>query len=187
MEIKTNVNETGNNANVAESKKETKTYTQEEVEALLQAEGDRRVSQALKKKEQELSEAAKLQAMNEKEKQAYEIEKMKKDLEEREKLVALNENKFVAMQVLSDKKLPTDLADLVVADTAETTKANIATLEKAINNMVADEVKKKIGVTINTGNVPSGAMSKEAFFKMSLSEQQAFAKSNPDIYRQFIK
>jgi hypothetical protein len=107
MEIKTNVNETGNNANVAESKKETKTYTQEEVEALLQAEGDRRVSQALKKKEQELSEAAKLQAMNEKEKQAYEIEKMKKDLEEREKLVALNENKFVAMQVLSDKKLPT--------------------------------------------------------------------------------
>lgn len=89
MEIKTNVNETGNNANVVESKKETKTYTQEEVEALLQAEGDRRVSQALKKKEQELSEAAKLQAMNQKEKQAYENRKDEKRLGRKRKACSL--------------------------------------------------------------------------------------------------
>ena len=52
-----------------------KTYTQEEVEALLQSEADRRVTAALKKAEMKnqakIKEAEKLAQMNEQEKYAY--------------------------------------------------------------------------------------------------------------------
>jgi flagellar motor switch protein FliM len=59
-----------------------KTYSQAEVDALLQQESDRRVSSALKKQEEKLHkefetkqrEAEKLRSMNENEKFVYELE-----------------------------------------------------------------------------------------------------------------
>ena len=57
---------------------EPKTYTQEEVDALLQKETDRRVSSALKKAEiknqEKVKEAQRLAQMNEQEKYQYELE-----------------------------------------------------------------------------------------------------------------
>ena len=68
---------------------ETKTYTQEEVDALLQQEGDRRVSQALKKQEEKnkekLKEAEKLARMNEQEKYEYELQQREAAMIQKEK------------------------------------------------------------------------------------------------------
>ena len=68
-----------------------KTYTQEEVDDLLQRETDRRVSSALKKAElknaEKLKEAQRLAQMNEKEKYEYE-------LNQREQAIALKEREL---------------------------------------------------------------------------------------------
>lgn len=168
--------------------KEAKTYTQEEVDAMLQAEGDRRVTQALKKKEKEMSEAAKLSAMDESEKAKYQLEQREKDLQERERVLALNENKLVAIQILADSNMPVKLADFVVAPDAETTKANIKAVTKIINDAVAEKVKSAVGYTPSGSGNGKGALTKEEVGKMSLREQQELYKSNPDLYRQlFVK
>ena len=61
-----------------------KTYTEEEVQALIQAEGDRRVSSALKKQQKEFeaktAEAEKLRAMDENQRKDYEYDKRLQEL-----------------------------------------------------------------------------------------------------------
>ena len=61
-----------------------KTYTQEEVDELLQKETDRRVTAALKKQETKLNEAAKLAAMNEQEKWEYQLKQREQAIAEKE-------------------------------------------------------------------------------------------------------
>ena len=65
---------------------EKTTYSKEEVDALIQQEADRRVTQALKKQSEKqaekLREAEKLARMSAEEKANYEIEQSKKALEE---------------------------------------------------------------------------------------------------------
>ena len=62
-----------------------KTYTQEELDSLLQQETDRRVTEALKKaerkKQDEIKEAEKLARMNEAEKFQYELEQREKTMD----------------------------------------------------------------------------------------------------------
>lgn len=165
---------------------EVKTYTQEEVDALLQAEGDRRVTQALKKKEKEMSEAAKLSAMDESEKAKYQLEQKERDLQERERILALNENKYAAVKILAEKGLPVQLADFIVAPDADTTKANIKTVEKIMNDAVAEAVKKQIGYTPGTSGNSKAPLTKEDVMKMSLREQQDLYQRNPDLYNQIF-
>lgn len=164
---------------------EVKTYTQEEVDALLQAEGDRRVTQALKKKEKEMSEAAKLSAMDESEKAKYQLEQKEKDLQERERILALNENKYVAVKILADANMPVQLADFVVAPDAETTKANIKAVTKIIQDAVAEAVKKQIGYTPGASG-SAKALTKDDVMKMSLREQQELFQTRPELYKQIF-
>ena len=74
-----------------------KTYTQAEVDALLQAEADRRVSAALKKQERKnaerVKEAEKLAQMNEQEKFEYQLQQREAAILEKEKELALMEKK----------------------------------------------------------------------------------------------
>lgn len=67
----------GGNGNGDGDEGREKTYTQAELDELLQKEGDRRVSEALKKAEKKnadkLKEAEKLAKMNEAEKYEYEL------------------------------------------------------------------------------------------------------------------
>jgi hypothetical protein len=66
-----------------------KTYTESEVQALLQREGDRRVSSALNKQkkefEKQVAESEKLKSMDEKQRQEYEYNQKLQELEAREK------------------------------------------------------------------------------------------------------
>ena len=69
------------NTTLTQETTEIKTYTQEEVDLMLQQEGDRRVTQALKKQEQKqaerIREAEKLAQMNEQEKYVYQFLQIK--------------------------------------------------------------------------------------------------------------
>lgn len=170
---------------------EPKTYTQEEVDALLQQEGDRRVSAALKKAEkknaEKMREAEKLAAMNEQEKYQYQLEQREKAIEEKEKALALAENKNAASQILADKGISLSLVDFVVAEDAETMKANIQLLETAFKASVKAEVEKRLGSNTPKRNLPPDeAITKESFAKMSLAKQQELFNENPTLYNQFI-
>lgn len=168
---------------------EKKTYTQEEVDKLLQAEADRRVSEALKKadkkKEQAVKEAQKLAAMNEQEKYEYQLKQREEAIIAKEKELALAENKNEASKILSEKGISLSLVDFVVAEDAETMKANIDLLDKAFKASVKAEVEKRIGGSSPKRNIEAEkGITKEQFKKMSIGQLSELYKSNPELYKQ---
>ncbi len=186
------MNENENNAGVIETNaEEKKTYTQEEVNELLQREADRRVSQALQKQEkknaEKVREAEKLARMNEQEKYQYELEQREKAIVEKEKALALAENKNEAGKILADKGLSLSLVDFIVAEDAETMKQNIELLDKAFKQSVKAEVEKRLSSSSPKRNLPPDeAMTKESFAKLPLMKQQEIFLTNPELYKTLI-
>ena len=185
-----------NNANEPEVKdtgadNETKTYTQEEVEALLQKEADRRVSEALKKaekkKEAAVKEAQKLAAMNEQEKYEYELKQRENAIAEKEKQLALMENKNEASKILAEKGISIALVDFIVAEDAETMKTNIDLLDKCFKESVKAEIEKRLKSNTPKKNLPlDEQLTKESFKKLSMMEQQKLFETNPELFKQLI-
>ena len=175
----------------AEENTEPKTYTQEELDALLQRETDRRVTEALKKankkNEEKVKEAQRLAQMNEEEKFRYQLEQREKAIEEKEKALALAENKNEAGKILAEKGLSLALVDFVVAEDAETMKSNIDLLSKAFNASVKAEVEKRLGSNNPKKNLQSeGSITKEQFRKMNIAQQSELFKTNPDLYKRLV-
>ena len=170
---------------------EIKTYTQEEVDALLQREGDKRVTEALKKAERKnaerVKEAQKLAQMNESEKYQYELEQREKAIEEKEKALALAENKNEASKILADKGLSLSLVDFVIAEDAETMNSNIRLLEKAFKDSVKREVEKRLGSSAPKKNLPiEDTITKDKAMKMGIRERQNLLNENPELYNQLF-
>lgn len=171
---------------------EARTYTQDEVNELLQKEGDKRVTEALKKAERKnaarVKEAEKLAQMNEGQKYQYQLEQREKAIQEKESALALAENKAAAAQVLSDKGLSPALVDLVVAEEADVMNERIDVLEKAFKASVKTEVEKRLTSTTPKKNLPmDGAITQEQFRKMPLSQQAQLYKEQPDLYNQLTR
>ena len=167
---------------------ETKLFTQEEVDALLQREGDKRVTEALKKAERKnaerVKEAQKLAQMNESEKYQYELEQREKAIEEKEKALALAENKNEASKILADKGLSLSLVDFVVAEDAETMNDRIKVLDKAFKESIKREVEKRLGSSAPKKNLPPDeTITKEQAKKMTIIQRQNLLNSNPDLYK----
>lgn len=170
---------------------ETKTYTQEEVDKMLQSEVDRRITSALKKQaksnEAKIKEAQKLAQMNESEKYQYELEQREKAIAEKEKALALAENKNIASQILADKGLSLSLVDFVIAEDAETMNSNIRLLEKAFKDSVKREVEKRLGSSAPKKNLPvEETITKEKAMKMGIRERQNLLNNNPELYNQLF-
>lgn len=166
---------------------EPKTYTQEEVDALLQKEADRRVTEALKKAErknqEKVKEAQKLAQMNEQEKYQYELEQREKAIVEKEKALALAENKNEAGKILAEKGLSLSLVDFVVAEDAETMNKNISLLDKAFKQSVKLEVEKRLSSSTPKKNLPlDQTITKEQAKKMGIMERQKLLNENPELY-----
>lgn len=169
---------------------EGKTYTEQEVLALIQKEGDRRVSQALKtaesKFEKKFTEAEKLRNMDEQQRLQYQNEQLKNQIAEMEKQAALAENTKQATAILSERKLPVQFVEYVLAADADTMMANIDTFDRMYKAAVADEVARRIG----TSGAPSGRTGKQTGLTslkgMSLAERQQLKDTNPTLYNSLI-
>lgn len=171
---------------------EIKTYTEQEVAELLQREGDRRVTSALKKQqkqfESKIAEAEKLRGMDEAQRQQYEFEQKVKELEAREKEFNLAQNKLEASKVLANRNLPVEFVDYIVAEDADTMLENINIFEKAFKAAVADAVNKKIASpTPKSGSVKQTGITKEEFKKMNLAQQAEIYKTNPALYKELTQ
>ena len=173
-----------------------KTYTAEEVDAMIQRATDQRVSQAMetaaRKKDaavrKEREEATKLAQMNADEKYKYELKKREKALEEKEHKMALLENSNEAGKILADKGISVSLVDFVVAEDAETMKANIDLLEAEFKKSVKTEVEKRLASNTPKNNLPGDkGLTRESYLAMSFGDQQRLYSENPTLINNIMK
>ena len=167
----------------------TKTYTESEVQALLQQETDRRVSSALKKQqkafESKMAEADKLRSMDKTQREEYEYNQRVLALEQKEREFAIAQNKLEATKVLSNRGLPIAFVDYIVADDAETMLENINTFEKAFKAAVQDEVSKKISTpTPKNNSMKQTGMTRDEFKRLNVAQQAEIYRTNPTLYKQ---
>lgn len=165
-----------------------KSYTQEEVDKLIQAEADRRVNQALTKKEREmakkLTEAERLGKMSEEEKFKYQLEQKEAELAAKEREFTLRDNKIAAMKVLSEREIAADLVEFIVHEDADIMMANINQLDKFIKASVAAQVKARLGgAAPKTGLNNNAELTKEQFSKMTYAQRVELSQNNPELYK----
>jgi autotransporter translocation and assembly factor TamB len=186
-----------NNTTPTEETEEIKTYTAEEVDALLQSEADRRVTSAMKKKEREIA-ALKKQIENEKtlsqldeESRATAEKDMKiAELEGQLKDFQMAQTKNEVMKVLNARGLSAEFADMLAIGTdTEEAQQMIDSFDKLFKKEVAREVKARLAETSAVPQIAdamSGKMTKEQFNKLSISEQQAMYNSDPELVRNLL-
>lgn len=176
---------------------EEKTYTLEEVNAMLQQEGDRRVTSALRKKEKEIA-ALKKQVANEKtlsqldeeERARAEKDMRISELESQLADYQLAQSKGEMMKVLNARGLSAEFADLLsIGPDIEEAQATIDAFDRLFKKEVAAEVKRRLAETSNIPQLAeavSGKLTKEQFNKLSLAEQQALYNSDPELVRNLV-
>lgn len=176
-----NVNETGGENTPQE---EIKTYTQEEVLALLQSETDKRVSQALKSQQKKYEKQLSLSKLDGDERAKAEKDNRIAELEEQLAQFTIERNKSELKSVLSSRGLSAEFADIVaITDDIEASQANIDKLDKLFKAAVKAEVEKRLA-----GNAPKGnggtttEITKETAKKMSMAELNKLAQTQPEVF-----
>lgn len=176
----------GNEGGAGSQQEETKTYTQEEVLALLQSETDRRVTEALKKQEKKYQKQLSLAQLDGDERAKAEKDNRIAELEELVAQMNIEKNKSELKSVLSSRGLSAEFADLInITDDIKESQEKIDALDKLFKAAVKAEVEKRLAAN---GGAPrssstSGEITKEVFTKMSLSQQAQVYKENPELYK----
>lgn len=128
---------------------EAKTFTQEELDKIVQGRIAKERKAWEKHLEDQKTEAQKLETMSEKEKKKYQEEKRIKELDDREAAITRRELTAQAKVQLADKGIPTELAEILNLTDAESCKKSIEVVEKAFQTAVEKAVEEKI-----KGNAP---------------------------------
>lgn len=164
---------------------ETKTYTQEEVMALLQSETDKRVSQALKTQQKKYEKQLSLSKLDGDERAKAEKDDRIAELEEMIAQMNVEKNRSEIKSVLASRGLSAEFADLIIInDDIEASQANIDRFDKMFKAAVKAEVEKRLaGSAPKTGVTTAGEITKEQFRSMPLSQQAAIAKDQPELYK----
>lgn len=165
-----------------------KTYTQEEVLALLQSETDKRVSQALKTQEKKFAKQLSLSKLDDDAREKAEKDERIKELEEMLRDRDIANNKSELKSVLSARGLSAEFADIItISEDLEESQAKIDTLDKLFKAAVKAEVEKRLaaagGTPKGNGRTNTAELTKESFRKMPLSEQAALYQNNPELYK----
>ena len=163
---------------------ETKTYTQEEVMALLQSEADKRVTAALKKQQQKYEKQLSLSKLDGDERAKAEKDNRIAELEEQLAQFQIEKNRSELKSVLSARGLSAEFADIIsITDDIEASQANIDTLDKLFKAAVKAEVEKRLAGPAPKGNGTNGPiLTKESLKTMSLGELQKLKQTNPELY-----
>ena len=160
-----------------------KTFTQEEVDKMIQKRLSRERKDIEAKIEAERREAEELAKLSEAEKQKKLFEKKVAEFEatkrafEQEKL--LNETS----KQLASKNLPIEFAEMLKAQDAESTFENIKIFEAKFNEAVERLVNERLkGKTPKAQTGAVDGVTKEAFNKMSYKERLELYNSDPELY-----
>lgn len=173
-----------------QTKAEPKTYTEDEVKKLLQAETDRRVSQALDKQKKKYEKEISLSQLDEEQRTQAEKDMKIAELQDQLKEFTILQNKNEVIKVLNARGLNPTFADLIeIGEDVAEAQAKIEQLDKLFKQAVADEIKKRLSSgTPNIGNsAPENEITKEKFQKMTLAQQSALFAENPELFKQLSK
>lgn len=187
----TNTNVATENTEVVETtteQEEVKTYTQDEVLALLQSETDKRVSQALKTQQKKYEKQLSLSKLDGNEREKAEKDNRIAELEEQLAQYQIERNKSELKSVLSSRGLSAEFADIInITDDIEVSQANIDKFDKLFKASVKAEVEKRLA-----GNAPKGngttpvEITKETAKKMSMAQLQELEKTNPELFNKLF-
>ena len=181
-------NEQENNTNPQEGEGEVKTYTQEEVMALLQKESDRRVTEALKKQANKYEKQLSLSKLDDNERAKAEKDNRIAELEEQLAQFHIEKNKSELKSVLASRGLSAEFADIVtISDDIEASQANIDKLDRLFKAAVKAEVEKRLAGKTPPGNGGTPAeITKETAKKMSMAELNKLAETNPELFNKIF-
>lgn len=146
---------TGEGAKGSGGEGEQKTFTQAELDKIIQE----RLSRAQSKWEKEFetklneakTEAEKLAKMNAEQKAEYERKKREDELAKREGEITRRELRATALESLAEKGLPKQLADILDYTDAESTSKSIESVEKVFRESVEAAVNERL-----KGDLPKG-------------------------------
>ena len=171
------------------AEEETKTYTQEEVLALIQSETDKRVSQALKTQQKKYEKQLSLSKLDGDERAKAEKDNRIAELEEQLAAFQIERNKSELKSVLASRGLSAEWGDvIIITDDVEANQANIEKLDRLFKAAVKAEVEKRLA-----GNAPKGngttnpaEITKEQARKMTIAQRAALRESNPEQYKKLF-
>lgn len=163
---------------------EVKTYTQEEVLALLQSETDKRVNQALAKQQKKFDKQLSLSKLDDNERAKAEQANRIAELEEQLAAFNIERNKSELKSVLASRGLSAEFADIIVINEDITeAQANIDKLDKLFKNAVKAEVERRLSNgSAPKGNGNSAEITKADAKKMSIAEMNDLAANNPELF-----
>lgn len=165
-----------------------KTYSFEEVQALLQSETDKRVSQALRTQEKKFKKELGLAKLDDEAREKAIKDERIAELEQLVSEMNVERNRSELKSVLSSRGLSAEFADiLLITDDIESSQENIDKLDKLFKAAVRTEVEKRLAGNAPKGNGGSPAeITKDSFRSMSLFEQNQLAKNNRELYNKLI-
>jgi phenylalanyl-tRNA synthetase alpha subunit len=121
-----------------------KTFTQKDLDAIIDKRLARERKDAETRIKEAVTEAQKLAKMNADERAQHEREELQKTLSQREAEITKRELKAEAKSQLSDKGLPIELADALPLNDAESTSQAIEAIETAFRKAVEKGVNERL-------------------------------------------
>ena len=185
IENKNNATET--NESQPENK-EQETFSREEVLKLIQAESDKRVTQALATAQKKFDKQLSLSKLDDNARAQAEKDDKIAELEKQLAAFQVEKNRSELKSVLSSRGLSAEFADIInISDDIEASQANIDKLDKLFKAAVKAEVEKRLA-----GNAPKGSASteteitKDSVKKMSVSELQKLMETQPEVFNKYF-
>lgn len=174
-------------ASVQEEEKTTeKTFTQSQLDEIIQKEKAKAKRSAEKEYQAKMDEAEKLRAMNETQKAEYEQEKQRAYIAELEAKINRSGLEREASKMLSEGGIVVDdkILSIVVKDTAESTQEAVEGFVALVNELADKKVGEKLkGKTPKKmEDTSAGEITKEQFNKMGYQSRNELLQNNPELY-----
>lgn len=165
-------------------------FSREEVMKLVQAESDKRVTQALATMQKKYEKQLSLSKLDDTARAAAEKDDKISELEKQLAEFQIERNKSELKSVLSSRGLSAEFADIItISDDLEASQANIDKLDKLFKEAVKAEVEKRIAGTAPRGNSSGkpAEITKDAFSKMSIVQQTQLYRESPELYKKLTE
>nr|DAP74981.1 MAG TPA: capsid scaffolding protein [Caudoviricetes sp.] len=174
-------------ASIQEEEKATeKTFTQSQLDEIIQKEKAKAKRSAEKEYQAKMDEAEKLRQMNETQKAEYEQEKQRAYIAELEAKINRSGLEREASKMLSEGGIVVDdkILGLVIQDTAEATQEAVEGFVALVNALADKKVSEKLkGKTPKKmEDTTAGEITKEQFNKMGYQSRNELLQNNPELY-----
>lgn len=169
-----------------EEKATEKTFTQSQLDEIIQKEKAKAKRSVEKEYQAKMDEAEKLRQMNESQKAEYEQEKQRAYIAELEAKINRSGLEREASKMLSEGGIAVDdkILGLVVKDTAESTQEAVESFVALVNELADKKVSEKLkGKTPKKmEDTSAGEITKEQFNRMGYQSRNELLQNDPELY-----